>query len=150
MVWINSSHAHGRLSLFQQFASIIHIFGFSFYITQSYKVNALAALFQYPQIREIDLLLHFQIHTLNRSMTIMGPFSTWDNGYINHICLVHNFNCNSSSIWYLSQNKILGTNFWVKFAYFDLLLSPLCLVGEMCNMTNCIIMGITEKLFPFL
>ena len=39
----------------------IIFFGLYFYITQPYKVNALAAWFQHPQFRPV--LLHLQIHT---------------------------------------------------------------------------------------
>ena len=42
VTWINSRHAHGRLSLFPLFGTVYSHFHLYFYISQFFKANALA------------------------------------------------------------------------------------------------------------
>ena len=89
------------------------------------------------------------------------PLVPETNGYFNHICLVHNFNCNSpsiwylclksSSIWFLSQiNYLVSILEWKLDILVFLVFSCAWLVKwHNCNLTNIDIVGITKKLFMF-
>ena len=88
----------------------------------------------------------------------MGPLVPETNGYINQVVLGMIFIAKALAFSILVEtpqyfvivlNKVYSINFSVKFEYLNFLLSSCAWLVKWhnCNMTNCIIMGITEKFF---
>ena len=93
---------------------VFHIFDLHFYISQSYKANVLADWIQHSQIGSFASTFT-NSHLTWLMLTIMGPFNTWDQWFINHICLQYYFTCsNSSSIWYFHSKKSYKYSFLLK------------------------------------